>query len=148
VQLLEIAVVEKPTDYLACALWVKQVPGRELKPLIGAGQRSHEARRPSDSITTTPAARPSEWPYVNQKRCGGSDFLAIGRYRPRVTRSIRSMRPRPFGGEIVKQKPGPREPSVPSSRANAGAGGGVPADGRPAEARPAAPVRSGGRRRL
>jgi hypothetical protein len=42
--LLEIAVIEKPADHvrrdLACALQIKLVPGRELKPAIGTGQRS------------------------------------------------------------------------------------------------------------
>jgi hypothetical protein len=46
VQLLKIAVIEKPANHvrrdLACALRIKLRPGRELKPLIGAGQGSHE----------------------------------------------------------------------------------------------------------
>jgi hypothetical protein len=46
VQLLKIAVIEKPADHvhwdLACALSIKPVPGRELETAISAGQRSLE----------------------------------------------------------------------------------------------------------
>jgi hypothetical protein len=46
-QIPEIAVIEKPADHvrwdLACALRIKLVPGRELKPSISTRQRSHKA---------------------------------------------------------------------------------------------------------
>jgi hypothetical protein len=67
VQLLEIAVVEKPADHvrrdLLGAERGKQVSGRELELSIGAGQRSLETsiEKAAGPIATAPAARPSEW---------------------------------------------------------------------------------------
>jgi hypothetical protein len=66
VQLPQIAVVEKPADQvdwdLVGADRVKLVRRRKLKASIGASEALRRAwRRPRDSITTTPAAPPSEW---------------------------------------------------------------------------------------
>jgi hypothetical protein len=74
VQVLQIAVVEEPANHVRRdvfrALLVKQVAGHELKIAIGASQPSLETslQKTPDSTTTAPAARPSEWRYVNQKR--------------------------------------------------------------------------------
>jgi hypothetical protein len=67
VQLTEIAGIEKPADQVGWDLLGaergKLVRRCKLKASIGVGQRSLETsvEKPCDSITTTPAARPSEW---------------------------------------------------------------------------------------
>jgi hypothetical protein len=67
--------------------------------------------RPWDSITTTPAARPSGWRYVNQKRdtglvgFGGSGFFAMQQVSTASeVRSIRLTRPRL---RLMPSGPGP-----------------------------------------
>jgi hypothetical protein len=57
---------------LLCAHRIKLVPGRELEPSIGACERSLKTSMEKAAITTTPAAVPSEWRYVNQKSDMGS----------------------------------------------------------------------------
>jgi hypothetical protein len=139
VQLPKIALVEKPTDHvrrdLACALQIKLVPGRELKPSIGACQRSLETSmekavgidhdQASSAAIRMAVGNPEELRWFGLACHAASIGRELGRFN--VVDETPALR----GRGTVKPGPGPREADKSHVASQRWPSGGVPPGCRP-----------------